>query len=264
MAKIIEYDAKQDKLNPSQTGYSAAETAARREGSFYEQMAQGTREVGRLQDDYDKEVGQQITDFLRFKGLEDAASNVNMRVTNGGRSERTLIGTGTNSGITYAHMNEMANGPVRMSRLARSMVRQNSPLNPNTPVWNNDTQQYESANQQRRDTSYWDRVNQKNMDELNAGDFLHPPKGDTEGNPFAQMQDITNAANTPYQKADATHTEQDFGPGPSDTNAMPTDTTSFQPSPETATDITSGPSNFWQDVATGQTDNSTDLNQGPY
>src|SRR5579859_4425609 len=135
MPKIIEYDAKADKLQPSNLGYSAAEQAARREGMFYNQMAEGTREVARLQDDYDKEVGQQVTDFLRFKGLEDAASNIAMRVSNAGRRDRfDQLGTGTNSGITPAaswqHLNEMANGPVAMSRLARRMVQRNSPITP--------------------------------------------------------------------------------------------------------------------------------------
>ena len=97
MAKIVEYDAKDLKLNPSNVGQQALETGARRVGQFAEQMASGTREVGNLQRELDDDIGKQLTSFMRFKGLEDeSGGGVKVKGGNG----RTLLGTGTNSGIT--------------------------------------------------------------------------------------------------------------------------------------------------------------------
>lgn len=133
MARIAEYEAKDVKLNPSELGETANTQAARRIGSFFEQMASGAKEIGRLQQENDDEIGKQLTAFLRFKGLEDASSGVNVRTGKSG-VERTLIGTGSgefgyeNARANYQNLLEQINGPGRLSRLAAQTVAQASPI----------------------------------------------------------------------------------------------------------------------------------------
>lgn len=127
MPKIVQYEAKDAALHPSDLGDAAYTQAARRAGAFYEQMATGTREVGNLQKELDDDVGRSLTGFLRLKGLEDQAGDINVKVTGNGGA-RTLIGTGSQGPQNYARLNELANGPHYLSRVARDAVASTSPI----------------------------------------------------------------------------------------------------------------------------------------
>jgi hypothetical protein len=129
MAKIAEFDAKDLKLTPSNTGYSAAEQAARRIGPFATQAAGAIRKVADLQATEERELGQQQTAFARLQGLEAKAEGSTAGVKIGGRSLKDMfqLGAGGNE-PNYGRLNELSNGAARLSRLARDTVRSQSPV----------------------------------------------------------------------------------------------------------------------------------------
>lgn len=190
MAKIVEYDATiaQDKITPTNTGYSATEMAARRIASFAEQEAAGAKEIGALQAKVTDDAGIQATAFLRLQGLEASGGGGGLKAGGGGRTERTLIGTGTNSGLTYNHLQEFHGGPSYLSRVARSAVANNNQM-----YWDNDLQQYVSNNSLSKERAYWDHINQQNMDKL----IKDSP------NPAKEMADIYKEADEAARDPDA-------------------------------------------------------------
>ncbi len=245
MPKIVEYDATiaQDKITPSNTGYSATEMAARRIGSFAEQEAAGTKEVGALQNQYDREVGQQLTDFLRFKGLED--KSVGVKVSGGGGGN-TLIGTGSNRGITYNQLQEAHGGPAYLSHVARQAVSRTN-------------------NAQSQEQQYWDRVNQKDANNLDKDTGLG-------GDPLKEMNDITRYANDQSLVDKANQSPDYMGPGANfyDANGQvvgQNSAPSYSPASSSNQEVPANPppsTGLWSDITTGQSDNSTDQSQGPF
>lgn len=124
MPKLPEYDAT-ERLQPSDIGVSAHENAARRIGAFYSQMATATKQVADMEKENDDLLGKQLETFLRFQSLEaETSTGGGFKVLGGGKAERTLIGSGTNSGITrnYANLNELSNGSKMLSAAAKNLV----------------------------------------------------------------------------------------------------------------------------------------------
>ncbi len=93
MPRIEEFEAKDVKLTPSDKGFSALETAARRIGPLYQQMAAGQRELGNLSKGADEAIGRTTEAFLRFQGLSGGGGGAGVKVGSG-KGERTLLGTG--------------------------------------------------------------------------------------------------------------------------------------------------------------------------
>lgn len=271
MPKIVEYTstAAQDRINPTNTGVSATESAARRLGSFAEQEAAGTKEIGALTSQYDKEAGrtlevaaQAISTFTRFKALQDLAdaeakaklqqeNSVGFKVAGGGGggAERTLLGTGSGgdtnwnaqanaSNLTYDHLQEMHGGPAYLSRAARQAA---SPRN---------ARQRNNQSDQKQEDDFWKK---SNADEHKA--FM---KDNPEffQDPVAQMQAITKDANEPritqdYADKNPAYTGpgSGFGPGFSDPYASQTDTGApSSPRQETSSNVSSAPS-LWNQIS---------------
>lgn len=109
-----EYIAK-GKLTPTDMGFTAFETAARRQQSFTADQQASIEKSA-------KAVGQAWEGALKF-GLDEIEMQQHERGGGGvrqgsARVERTLIGTGTNPGITR---NEVSRGTRDLSRLARDI-----------------------------------------------------------------------------------------------------------------------------------------------
>lgn len=242
MAKIVEYDATiaQDKISPTNTGYSANELAARRVGQFAEQEAQGVKEVAALEARVTEEAGQQATAFLRLQGLEDRGGGSGVKAGSAGGMGRTLIGTGANSGITYNHLQEFHGGPSYLSRVARNAVTNNNQMH-----WDNDLQDYVSNNSLAKEKAYWDKINQKTADQINK---------DTP-DPAKEMADIykeANASQGDINTQNAKHPDY-MGPGASfNTTTVPAynnePTGSSSGSGETSSDQSSGWGGIWSQL----------------
>ncbi len=135
MPKIREYEASNVKLNPSNLGETAIDQAARRLSTYTSQAASGAREIGQLQEKSLVEEGKQIEAFLRYTGLSEEGSGVAIK-GGGGKVDRSLIGTGANSGITrntpdpldFEGQGELLRGARGISRLADNKVSNATPL----------------------------------------------------------------------------------------------------------------------------------------
>ena len=121
MPRIATYEAKDLKLTPSDKGYSAEEMAGRRIGPFYSQAGEAAAKVGRLQEQELDLEGKEITSFLRFQGLYDRSEGGGGVKYGGGLKGMDQLAAGGRE-PNYAALNEMANGAVGMSRLARNLV----------------------------------------------------------------------------------------------------------------------------------------------
>src|SRR5579859_3896053 len=124
MPVFKEYIAK-GKISPVDMGFTAFETAARRQQSFTADQQSSIEKSS-------KSVSLAWDGALKF-GLDEIemaqhAGGGGVRVAGGGRVERTLTGTGTNPGITR---NEVSRGTRDLASLARGLNnRISKPLTP--------------------------------------------------------------------------------------------------------------------------------------
>lgn len=203
MPKLPEYEAT-EKLQTNDLGVTAHEQAGRRIGPFYTEMAQATKEIADMEKANDDAIGKQLDAFLRFQAMEDKGSGGGFKVTSSGKGDRTLIGTGSNSGITrnYANLHEMSNGSKMLSSAAKDLVGQAS----------SDTENGVSV---LRGGSHASGDVENGVTVLRGGRPFTPGQTDEMGNPLTPLAPPTQDVNPLYGRASREDQERMlYGPQP--------------------------------------------------
>lgn len=138
MPKLNEYLSKGE-LRPTSEGYSAAETAARRVGPLAQQEAADVEKQGRMQAETAGLQTKFAFEFTEpYASLTGRGRGGGVSTRGAGSVSRTLIGTGTNAGITR-NAPEIARGAARLARTTNALTPSSSydntsPLGPNATI----------------------------------------------------------------------------------------------------------------------------------
>lgn len=132
MPNIRVYDDKtSDKINPSDTGYSAEEMAGRRIGPAYEELGRAQRESGRLLADQIKAEGSAL-EFSRFRPV-DPVQGPSIRFVGGSKSggggggHKATGDSSTGRQRSYQDLSQTSQGAPLLSAIAKLLAAQNKP-----------------------------------------------------------------------------------------------------------------------------------------
>jgi hypothetical protein len=130
--KIAEYLAPNERLTPSNEGFSAFETAGRRIGPLYNQQAQDIKEEGRLKAQEIEDLSRWPFDILNLRNdvaqaQADKLSKVGVRIGSVREGYDAFSDTGMDS---YGSMRQISRGAPVMAATARQLI---SPQSFNQP-----------------------------------------------------------------------------------------------------------------------------------
>ena len=133
MGKIVEYKAKRE-LTPTSEGYSALETGARRVGPLFQQAASDVEKQGKMQAETATAAEKYTLEFTApydsLLGRRGGGGGLNTR--GAGRSDQSLIGTGSNNAVIRnapddEEYGDIVNGAAKLSRMANHMTPGGNP-----------------------------------------------------------------------------------------------------------------------------------------
>jgi len=134
MPKIAEYTAPNEKITPSQAGFAAWETAGRRIGPLYGQIAADIKEAGTLKAQQFTDIGRWPFAILQLQKEQAAAEAARQAAAAKGGGGGVRIARAENIGPeqfpNLAALNELSQGAATLGKVTNNLINPSGPKSP--------------------------------------------------------------------------------------------------------------------------------------